>query len=235
MAEGSPWQPRRITADALREVTRKVLLTVWNTYYFFVTYACLSGWTPQQPPSSADRADRPIMDRYILAELADTIETVDRALEDFDATGAGRRIARFVEDLSNWYVRRCRERFWGTGSAGCDDAAFATLYECLTTLALLLAPFTPFLADELYENLVRTVDPTAPASVHLARFPSAVPESGDASLRQALADARVLVTRGRDGRRSACGPVRHPPARALLSVPPARPHAICPPRPLAPP
>src|SRR5258708_37485697 len=108
MAEGSPWQPRRITADALREVTRKVLLTVWNTYYFFVTYACLSGWTPQHPPSSADRADRPIMDRYILAELADTIETVDPALEDFVSTCAGRPFAELVSCLSRSHLRHFR-------------------------------------------------------------------------------------------------------------------------------
>jgi isoleucyl-tRNA synthetase len=226
LAEGSPWQSRRVTGEALREVTRKVLLTVWNTYYFFVTYARLGGWAPERTTSPDGQAGRPVMDRYILAELADTVETVDRTLEGFDATGAGRRIAGFVEDLSNWYVRRCRERFWGTGRAGCDSAAFTTLYECLTTLALLLAPFTPFLADELHENLVRKVDPSAPASVHLARFPSAVPEPGGASLRQAMADARRLVALGRDGRRSAGIPVRQPLARALVAIPPDRQHQI---------
>jgi isoleucyl-tRNA synthetase len=224
LAEGNPWQSRRVTDEVLREVTRKILLTIWNTYYFFVTYARLNGWSPGHPAD--DRASDPVMDRYILAELADAVATVDEALAGFDATGAGRRIARFVDDLSNWYVRRCRERFWGTGPGGCDGAAFATLYECLTTLALLLAPFTPFLADELHENLVRSVAPSAPVSVHLAQFPSAKPERDDASLRLAMADARVLVTLGRDGRRSAGIPVRQPLARALVTVPPHRQRGI---------
>jgi len=220
LVEGSPWQSRRISDVALREVTRKVMLTVWNTYYFFVTYANLDGWTPvRQAPAAADR---PVMDRYILAELTDTVTIVDRALGGFDTTTAGRRLARFVDDLSNWYVRRCRERFWGTATGRGDDAAFATLYECLTTLARLLAPITPFLADELFENLIRRTDPSAADSVHLTRFPAAAGVPDAESLREMMADARTLVTLGRDARRAAGIPVRQPLARALVTAPPAR-------------
>jgi isoleucyl-tRNA synthetase len=226
LVEGSPWQSRRVTPDALREVAGKFLLTLWNTYYFFVTYARIEGWTPERTVPGA--ADRPVMDRYILAELDDTVTVADRSFDNFDVTAGGRRIARFVDDLSNWYVRRCRERFWSTGASASNpastDAAFATLYTCLTTLAHLLAPITPFIADELFENLVRTADPTAPDSVHLTRFP----EPGSAStglldsavLREAMTGARALVALGRDARRAAAIPVRQPLSRALLTVPP---------------
>ena len=222
LVEGSPWQPRRVNGDALREVTRKVLLTVWNTYYFFVTYARVDGWTPARQAPAVH--DRPVMDRYILAELDDTVRAVDRGLDGFDVTSAGRRIARFVDDLSNWYVRCCRARFWGTGTADSGDtaAAFATLHTCLTTLALLIAPIMPFLADELFENLVRATDPAAPDSVHLARFPPAAGAPAGKSLREAMSDARALVSLGRDGRRAAGIPVRQPLARALVTMPPGR-------------
>jgi isoleucyl-tRNA synthetase len=107
--DGSPWQSRRVGNEALRNVTRKLLMTVWNVYYFLVTYANLSGWSPQQqaPPV----ADRPVLDRYVLAELAEVVSEVDTAMTGFDVTAAGRRIAAFVEDLSNWYVRTTRDRF----------------------------------------------------------------------------------------------------------------------------
>ncbi|MGH8930053.1 MAG: isoleucine--tRNA ligase, partial [Egibacteraceae bacterium] len=170
--EGNPWQSRRVGDEPLREVTRKLLLTVWNTYYFFVTYALLEGWAPDQAAPAIP--DRPVMDRWILAELADVTAEADAALTDFDATRAGRRLAGFADDLSNWYVRRSRGRFWNTDPGarqGDTQAAFATLHACLTTLAGLLAPFTPFLAEELYENLVRGVNGHAEDSVHLAAYP----------------------------------------------------------------
>lgn len=219
LVEGNPSQPRRIGDEALRDVSRRVLLTLWNTYYFFVTYARLEGWTPGSP--APHRAARPIMDRYILAELDDVIATVDRALDDFDVPKAGRRIGTFVDDLSNWYVRRCRTRFWSAtaGDPGDTGAAFATLHRCLTTLSHLLAPITPFIAEQMYSNLVRTIDPAAPESVHLARFPEPSETSPDSVLRRAMADARTLVRLGRDARRAAGIPVRQPLRRALVTVP----------------
>jgi isoleucyl-tRNA synthetase len=226
LVEGNPWQSRRVGEENVRQVIRKLLLTIWNTYYFFVTYAELAGWTPESaaPPEKS----RPIMDRYILAELADTVTEVDARLGDFDINRAGRRLAQFVDDLSNWYVRRSRDRFWSTGPTMTEDteSAFATLNTCLATMSGLLAPFMPFLADELYENLVRNGDPDAPDSVHLTRFPEPVADTVDDELRQAMALARRLVTLGRDARSSANVPVRRPLAKAVVTAPVSERHLI---------
>ena len=223
LTDGSPWVSRRVGDGPLAEVTRKVLLTLWNTYYFFVTYADLEGWTPPSDEGTrTDVAARPVMDRWILAELAELVEAVDADLYAFDATGAGRRLAAFVDHLSNWYVRRGRERFWRTDEAAAEstDAAFATLHECLVTLSALLAPFVPFLADELYENLVRSVDEDAPDSVHLLRFPHADSRARDEGLREAMAVARRAVELGRRARTDAKVPGRQPLRAAVVTLPP---------------
>ncbi|MEC3980521.1 isoleucine--tRNA ligase [Amycolatopsis sp. H20-H5] len=220
LVEGNPWQSRRVWDDGVRQVTRKLLMTVWNTYYFLVTYANLSGWSPDLPVPEPAR--RPVMDRYALADLADTVSEVDSALSDFDVTRAGKRIAVFVEDLSNWYVRRTRERFWrgepGTELSEDTRSAFATLYSCVTTLAGLLAPFTPFVADEIHENLVRRGENGAD-SVHLSAFPVVGAGVADPALRSAMALARRLVTLGRDARSTAGVPVRVPLRRAVVTMP----------------
>jgi isoleucyl-tRNA synthetase len=220
VVEGNPWQSRRVGDGPLAEITRKLLLTLWNTYYFLVTYARLAGWTPERggPPTAA----RPVLDRWVLAELAEVTAEADGALADFDATRAGRRVADFVEDLSNWYVRCSRSRFWSTdpdADPADADAAFTTLHTCLTTVAGLLAPFTPFLADELHENLVRTVIAGAPDSVHLTDFPAPRPDERDARLLAAMATARQLVTLGRDARAGAGVATRQPLRRAVVTVP----------------
>ncbi len=226
LTDGSPWVNRRVGGEQLGEIVRKFLLTLWNTYYFFATYARLDGWTPAADPdaSAPPVGERPVMDRWVLAELAETVRVVDAALEGFDATGAGRAIATFVDDLSNWYVRRSRRRFWAPG--GVDEAtdrdkraAFATLHECLVTVAALLAPFTPFLADELYENLVRAVDAEAPDSVHLLDYPVADAEAVDDPLRTAMAAARRAVELGRRARNDARVGVRQPLRTALVTMP----------------
>jgi len=219
LTEGSPWSSRRVGDKVVEEVVRKVLLTLWNTHYFFATYARLEGWEPGAPESATPVADRPVMDRWVLAELADVVATVDAALDDFDATTAGRRLAGFLDDLSNWYVRRSRGRFWKTQEGVASGDAFATLHECLVTVAALLAPFTPFLADELYERLVRDVDPGAPDSVHLLRFPVPDATARDDGLRTAMASARRLVGLGRQARNDANVPVRQPLRRAIVTLP----------------
>ena len=216
LVEGNPWQSRRVWDEGIRQVTRKLLMTVWNTYYFLVTYANLSGWNPGLTAPEPSR--RPVMDRYVLADLADTVSEVDSSLSDFDVTRAGKRIAVFVEDLSNWYVRRTRDRFWH-GEPGVElsedtRAAFATLHQCVTTLAGLLAPFTPFLADEIHENLAGGTD-----SVHLSAFPIVDAGMVDEGLRSAMAVARRLVTLGRDARGTASVPVRVPLRQAVVTMP----------------
>jgi len=223
LTDGSPWAARRVGTEPLDEVIRKFLLTLWHTYYFFVTYARIDGWTPaasQAPPV----AERPVLDRWVLAELAELVRLVDTSLDRFDATAAGRAIATFVDDLSNWYVRRSRARFWTAGDADGGlapdkHAAFSTLHECLVTLTALLAPFTPFLADELYANLVGRVDSRAPASVHLLDFPAPDSSAVDARLRAAMAAARRTVELGRRARNEAKLGVRQPLRTAMVTLP----------------
>ncbi|CAN5138232.1 isoleucine--tRNA ligase [soil metagenome] len=225
LTDGSPWLARRVGAAPLDEVVRRFLLTLWNTVYFFVTYARIDGWEPGRTPP-VPVGERPVMDRWVLAELAEVVRVVDTALHAYDATGAARSLTGFVDDLSNWYVRRSRRRFWRTGGPGTDawadkDAAFATLHECLTTLSALLAPFVPFIADELHERLVRAVDPRAPDSVHLRDFPTPDAASADDGLRRAMATARRVVELGRRARNDARAPVRQPLRAAVVSLPAA--------------
>ena len=219
LASGSPWVPRRLFPQAIEDVTRSFFLTLWNTYSFFSLYARLEGFDPTRPAAGAVTTP---LDRWILAELADTVEQVTRSLDDYDATGAARRLATFVDDLSNWYVRLSRRRFWrGTGTDA--DAAFRTLWTCLRTVALLLAPYAPFTAEELWQGLAVSVDPEAPDSVHLADWPAPDRAAADPELGAAMAEVRRLVGLGRQARTEAKLKVRQPLARALISVPdPAR-------------
>jgi isoleucyl-tRNA synthetase len=161
-----------------------------------------------------------VLDRWVLSQLAETVSTVREGLERYDATGAGRRIATFVDDLSNWYVRRARRRFWDPGGDGGRDtaAAFATLYECLRTLAQLLAPFTPFVAEELWRNLAAERD-GASDSVHLTDFPTPVISDVDPALDDAMARARAIVELGRRVRTETRVKVRQPLAEAVVHGP----------------
>src|SRR3712207_2770198 len=176
LAGGSPWSARRVGHETLSEVVRKVLLTYWNTASFFTLYAETSGWDPvgglgdgTATTPAPQRAERPLLDRWALATLAQVTEGVTAAMEDFDTQGAGRLIAQFVDDLSNWYVRRSRRRFWDG-----DPAALATLHEVLDVLTRLMAPFTPFVTEEVWSRAVipgvvgRAGGEDAVDSVHLA-------------------------------------------------------------------
>lgn len=215
---GTPWSTRRISIELIQEVLRKYLLTLWNTYAFWITYASLENFDPSEVQIAV--ADRPQMDRWILAELDDTIRVVTDALENFDATTGGRRLDRFVDDLSNWYVRRSRRRFWRSGEDADTQAAFLTLWECLLAVAKLSAPYTPHVADEIYTNLISTMN-DEPDSVHLADWPEPTDERSDASLRRRMATVRRLVTLGRSARTEAKARVRQPLGRALVVVPSA--------------
>ncbi len=204
-SQGQPWTTRRVYPEGIRESTRQTLLTLWNVYSFFATYADLDGWTPDQVTGT-----RPahVNDRWILSELDDTVTTVTNALESFDALEGATRLARFVDDLSNWYVRRSRPRFWKNS----DHDAHATLYECLVTVSQLFAPFTPFLADAIYTGL------TDGTSVHLSDWPE--PQGRhDTALGEQVAASRRLVALGRAARTDAKAKVRQPLRRALLLHP----------------
>ncbi|MBO0770758.1 MAG: isoleucine--tRNA ligase [Actinobacteria bacterium] len=220
-ASGSPWGTRRVGAAALDEIVRKVLLTYWNTVSFLVLYANAAGtdgaaWGPAMAAGAPPPAARPLLDRWLLSELHTVVREVTGALERFDSAGAGRRLAAFVDDMSNWYVRRSRRRFWeGPGSAE-GAAAFATLYECLMTLTRLMAPIAPFLTDYVWGALRQPEDPD---SVHLTDWPQADQALVDEALSADMALTRRLVELGRSARSSASVAVRQPLARALVGAP----------------
>ena len=197
-----PWDGYRFSVDTVGESVRQFLLQLWNTYGFYVLYANAGG-----PESERDReAGGPPteLDRWILSRLAGTVEVATERMDAYDATSAGRAVAAFVDDLSNWYVRRSRRRFWDA-----DPTAFATLRECLTTTAKLLAPFTPFVADELYDNL-----DGGEASVHLCDWPAA--GERDEELERAMATAREAVQLGLAARGQAKVKVRQPLHEAVI-------------------
>ena len=215
-----PGEARRFSAQLVAESLRRFLLTLWNTYSFFVTYANLDRFDP----GAAPQGERSDLDRWLLSELSVLVERVTSCLEEYDPTSAGRAIQAFVEDLSNWYVRRSRRRFWkpvlsaaeGSDSDADKLAAYQTLYTCLVTLAKLLAPFTPFLADEIYQNLVRSVDKKAPQSVHLAGWPQADPSLVDQRLMEETRLVMRVVRLGRAARSKAGIKVRQPLARVVV-------------------
>jgi len=195
------------------EVTR-FLMMLWNVYSFFVTYANIDRFIP----GSGGTLEPSELDKWITSELNQLIVDVDGALEAYNPTEAGRKVESFVNDLSNWYVRRSRRRFWKSENDADKLAAYNTLYECLVTLAKLLAPFTPFLAEELYQNLVGSVS-RAPQSVHLTDFPVADVTRID---KQLAADTRLamkIVSLGRAVRSKAGIKVRQPLARVFVVVP----------------
>ncbi|MEX0754016.1 MAG: isoleucine--tRNA ligase [Actinomycetota bacterium] len=216
LTSGSPWASRRVSMELLDEVVRQFLLTLWNVYAFFVTYANADGFDPSEH-GTVRAAERPVLDRWILSQLAATVQAARTGLESYDATGAGRRIQAFVGDLSNWYVRRARRRFWNPGGEGGDDtrAAFQTLHECLVTTATLLAPFTPFVADELWGTLAAGRG-DQPGSVHLADYPEPDVERIDAPLDDAMRVAREIVELGRRIRVESKVRTRQPLAGAVV-------------------
>ena len=221
-AEGNPWVNRRVGHGPLEDVVRRFVLTVWNTHVFFTTYASIDAFDLDAPAPPV--AARPVIDRWVLAELAGVTDTVDDALDRYDVSTATRALERFVDDLSNWYVRRTRRRFWKAVAEDPADkqAAYHTLHTCLTTLAQLLAPFTPFLAERLWQDLVvapRGSGAEVTVSVHLTDFPEAPAEWRDEQLRAAMATTRRVVELGRQARNDAAVKVRQPLARALVSVP----------------
>ena len=210
-----PGNDRRFSVELVGEVIRNFMLTLWNVYSFFVTYANIDGWQPATNPESTNL---PVLDRWILSELHLLVQRVTDALDNYDVTGAARPVERFVEDLSNWYVRRSRRRFWKGEEDEDKAAAYSTLYECLTTLARLLAPFMPFIAEEMYQNLVRSVDAAAPESVHLCEYPQANEALIDEQLVEDMQLVMRLVSLGHGARNQAVIKLRQPLAQALFKV-----------------
>lgn len=210
-----PGNARRFSEDKVTEVTRRFLLTLWNVYSFFVTYANIDHFTPDPERVLPYESE---LDKWIISELNQLIVDVDMALDAYDPTEAGRKIEGFVDELSNWYVRRSRRRFWKSENDADKLSAYTTLYQCLVTLSKLLAPFTPFLAEELYQNLVRSAFPEAPVSVHLTDFPIADVTKID---NQLAADTKLVMkisSLGRAARSQAGIKVRQPLAKVIVKV-----------------
>jgi isoleucyl-tRNA synthetase len=219
-AAGSPWSTRKIGSSALEEIVRKVLLTYWNTTSFLVLYANAAAsagttWDAEKLAGTPPAADRPVLDRWLLSELHTLVRDVTQALEEFDSAAAGRRLAAFIDDASNWYVRRSRRRFWDGPGTPDGAAAFATLQECLETLTRLMAPIAPFLTDYVWGVLRND---GAPESVHLATWPAADHSLIDEQLSAQMALARRLVELGRSARSAAVLRVRQPLGRALVGA-----------------
>ncbi|MCD0481620.1 isoleucine--tRNA ligase [Streptacidiphilus sp. ASG 303] len=210
-AGGSPWAARRVGHGTIQEVVRKTLLTYWNTVAFQALYARTADWAP----SAADPApaDRPLLDRWLLSELNILVREVDAALDGFDTQRAGRLLSAFVDDLSNWYVRRSRRRFWQG-----EPAALATLHEVVETVTRLMAPLVPFITERVWQDLVAPVTPDAPASVHLSTWPEADEALVDADLSRRMALVRRLVELGRATRADSGVKTRQPLSRALVAA-----------------
>ncbi len=212
-----PEADRRFGPNLVREVVRDYFLTLWNVYSFFVTYANLDRPRLQDPPPPGAR---PEMDRWLLARLQDLIERVTAALEAYDPTTSARALRDFVvEDLSQWYVRRNRRRFWKNEDPGDREAAYATLYEALVTLAKLMAPFTPFLAEVLWQNLVRSIDEKAPLSVHLADWPEVEEALKDEALVGKMRAVLKVVALARSARARSGVKTRTPLPLLLVTAP----------------
>ena len=209
LASGSPWQSRRVGHTAIADIVRKNLLTYWNTVSFLSLYARSAPWSPADGAPPLEQ--RPIMDRWLLTQAHSLSSQVDGALDNFDTQLGGRLITEFIDDLSNWYVRRTRRRFWDG-----DPAALATLHEAIHIVTLCMAPYTPFITERVWQDLFRETQPELPPSVHLASWPKESPV--DAQLQEQMALARRVTELGRSARATSSVKTRQPLGRALISA-----------------
>ena len=204
----APWLPKRFSEEAVQEGQRKFMATLQNTYAFFAMYAQIDGFDPLAHP--LEKTELTLMDRWILSKLNTLIAEVDDDLSNYRITESAGKLAAFVDELSNWYVRRGRERFWGKGMGGEKEAAFATLYHVLVTLSKLCAPFIPFLSEEIYQNLVVNNVPGAPESVHLCDFPVSDAAAVDKDIEEQMEALVEAIQLGRACRNTANLKVRQP-------------------------
>ena len=196
-----PWLPNRFSAEAVSESQRKYMGTFWNTYAFYILYADIDNFDPTR--HKLVRENLTPMDRWILSRLNTLMGRVEAYLDDLKMTEAGREMQDFMDDLSNWYVRRCRERYWGKDMTADKEAAYMTLYTVLKTMALISAPFTPFMSETMYQNMVRTVDKGAPESIHLCDWPKKDESFIDPELEANMAAVLDIVVLGRSARNAA--------------------------------
>ncbi|NSC21179.1 isoleucine--tRNA ligase [Streptomyces albus subsp. chlorinus] len=210
-AGGSPWAARRVGHGTIQEVVRKTLLTYWNTVAFQALYARTGGWAPSEADPAPER--RPLLDRWLLSELHALVDQVTIAMDAYDTQRAGKLLSTFVDDLSNWYVRRSRRRFWQA-----DAAALRTLHDVIETVTKLMAPLTPFITERVWQDLIVPVTPGAPDSVHLSSWPEADLSRIDPELSQDMLLVRRLVELGRASRAESGVKTRQPLSRALIAA-----------------
>ena len=197
----APWLPNRFHDKAVEEGQRKFLGTLWNTYAFYVLYADIDSFDPTKYNLEYDKLS--VMDKWLLSKLNTLVKTVDDYLNNYKITETARALQSFTDDMSNWYVRRCRERFWAKGMEQDKVNAYMTLYTALITLSKIAAPMIPFMTEEIYQNLVRSVDKNAPESIHLTDFPTVNEEFIDKDLEISMDEVLDIVVLGRAARNSA--------------------------------
>ena len=197
----APWIPKRFGENAVMEGQRKFLGTLWNTYAFYILYANIDEFDPTK--YELDFSKLAVMDKWILSRLNSAIKAVDENLGAYKIPEAARALDEFVDDMSNWYVRRCRDRFWAKGMEQDKINAYMTLYTCLKDIALAAAPMIPFMTEEIYQNMVRSVDKTAPESIHLCDFPVVNEQFIDKKLEEDMDELLKIVVHGRACRNTA--------------------------------
>ena len=211
----APWLPTRLSLENVQETQRGFLSTLWNVYSFYVLYAEIDQFNPLK---YSDFKIANVMDRWIISKLNTLVKEVDEKLNEYNITGAALQIEDFTDELSNWYVRRNRERFWAQELNDEKIGAYVTLYTVLTTLSKVIAPFVPFMADEIYQNLVVGLDSNAPESVHLCLWPEVDESKIDHKLEDEMDVAYKIVKLGRSSRNSANIKNRQPLSKMLISI-----------------
>ena len=217
----APWLPNRFHGKAVQEGQRKFLGTLWNTYAFFVLYANIDQFDPTKYQLEYDKLS--VMDKWLLSKMNTLIEEVDSDLENYKIPEAARALQSFVDDMSNWYVRRSRERFWAKGMEQDKINAYMTLYTALVTVAKVAAPMIPFMTEDIYQNLVRNVDSSAPESIHLCDYPTVKTEWIDKELEQHMEEVLEIVVMGRACRNEANMKNRQPIGKMFVKAPEALP------------
>ena len=211
----APWLPTRLSLENVQETQRGFLATLWNVYSFYVLYAEIDKFNPL---NYKDFKSENVMDKWIISELNTLVKEVDEKLEKYDITGSANQIEAFTDRLSNWYVRRNRERFWGTELTDDKIGAYVTLYRVLVTLSKISAPFIPFMTEEIYQNLVVGLDRDAEESIHLCSWPEVNEAEVDKKLEEEMDLAYTIVKLGRSARNSVNIKNRQPLSKMLISV-----------------
>ena len=212
----APWLPNRFHGKAVMEGQRKFMGTLWNTYAFFVLYANIDNFDASKYTLEYDKL--PVMDKWLLSKVNSMVKAVDNYLNNYQIPEAARALQEFVDDMSNWYVRRSRERFWAKGMEQDKINAYMTLYTALVTMAKTAAPMIPFMTEDIYQNLVRSIDKTAPESIHLCDFPTVKEEWIDEKLEADMDEVLKIVVLGRAARNTANIKNRQPIARMFVKA-----------------